>query len=80
MLPEIEAVLKIHEEDDVKLSDIARGIGISESGLNRIINNPERKPWRRTMHKIRVYLESRKPKPIAKPRKPRRVRADEATV
>jgi hypothetical protein len=59
-------------------SDMARvGVTCSAQTLHQVLMDRATKPYDRTLHKIRVYLEALKNERSAKPRsaKPRRTRA-----
>ncbi len=68
MAKEIAELNQIRLDEDLSVSTLAQGIGIDQSTLHRLLFTPERKPWDRTLHKIRRFLEQREVKPSRKPK------------
>jgi hypothetical protein len=52
---------RIRLDDDRSYASLAADIGIDPGALYRLLNDDERDPWDRTVHKIRRYLDARRP-------------------
>jgi len=65
---EIAELNRIRLDEDLPVATLAQGIGIDQSTLHRLLFTPDRKPWDRTLHKIRRFLEQRDAKPARKPK------------
>lgn len=51
---------RIRLDDDRSYASLAADIGIDPGALYRLLNEDEREPWDRTLHKIRRYLDGRR--------------------
>lgn len=61
MIAEIQELNRIRLDEDLTLGDLAAQIGdVDASTLSRLFDNPDRKPYDRTLHKIRRFLDERK--------------------
>jgi transcriptional regulator with XRE-family HTH domain len=61
MLPELQELQRIRLDEDLSYEELADRIGLKDnSTLHRLLNNPDRIPFDRTLHKIRRFLEERK--------------------
>lgn len=52
---------RIRLDDDRSYAALAADIGIDPGALYRLLNDDERDPWDRTVHKIRRFLDQREP-------------------
>jgi hypothetical protein len=52
---------RIRLDDDRSYASLAAEIGIDPGALYRLLNEDDREPWDRTVHKIRRYLDTRRP-------------------
>lgn len=50
---------RIRLDDDRSYPSLAKEIGIDPSALYRLLNDDDRDPWDRTLHKIRRFLDTR---------------------
>lgn len=50
---------RIRLDDDRSYASLAADIGVDPGALYRLLNDDEREPWDRTLHKIRRYLDAR---------------------
>lgn len=72
MANEIAELNQIRLNDDLSVATLADEIGIDQSTLHRLLFLPGRKPWDRTLHKIRRFLDERKAGTTKQaPRKPK---------
>lgn len=66
---------RIRLDDDRSYASLAADIGVDPGALYKFLNEDDREPWDRTLHKIRRYLQGRSTTPSAKrPRKEKRAR------
>jgi Cro/C1-type HTH DNA-binding domain len=54
----IDRLNQVRLDDDRSYTDLATQIGIDPGGLYKILNNRSARPYDRTLHKIRRYLDS----------------------
>jgi hypothetical protein len=52
---------RIRLDDDRSYASLAADIGVDPGALHRFLNEDDREPWDRTLHKIRRYLDARRP-------------------
>lgn len=75
MVDEIAQLNAIRLNEDLSVATLADRIGIDASTLHRLLFRPERKPWDRTLFKIRKFLDARSATQSAKQlRKEKRTR------
>jgi DNA-binding Xre family transcriptional regulator len=56
---ELAEVNQIRLDEDLSVAQLADQIGIDTSTLHRLLFSPGRKPYDRTLHKIRRFLDGR---------------------
>jgi transcriptional regulator with XRE-family HTH domain len=61
MVNELVELNQIRLDEDLTYETLAGAIGIERTTLLRLLSSPNRRPMDRTLHKIRRYLEARKP-------------------
>lgn len=60
VIAEIKQLNQIRLEEDLTLPELANQIGdVDASTLSRLFSHPRRKPYDRTLHKIRRFLQAR---------------------
>ena len=58
MIAEIKKLRQIRLDEDLTLPELANQIGdVNASTLSRLFNDGSRKPYDRTLHKIRRFLQ-----------------------
>jgi len=58
---EIAELNQIRLEDDLSIPALAEAIGLEPSTLHRLLFTPGRKPYDRTLFKVRRFLADRRP-------------------
>lgn len=57
----VDELNRIRLDDDRSYAALAADIGIDPGALYKLLNDDVRDPWDRTLHKIRRYLDARRP-------------------
>lgn len=60
MLNEVIELRRIWLDEDTPVQTLADAIGLERSNLNRLLNDPSRRPQPRTLRKIQTFLERRR--------------------
>lgn len=54
----ISRLNQIRLDDDLSYAELAKQVGIDPGGLYKILNDRSARPYDRTVHKIRRYLDA----------------------
>ncbi len=57
----VDELNRIRLDDDRSYASLATDIGIDPGALYKLLNEEQRDPWDRTIHKIRRFLDARRP-------------------
>jgi predicted DNA-binding protein (UPF0251 family) len=60
---ELAELNQIRLDDDLTWDELGEQVGVDGPTLHRLVKQPDRKAFDRTMHKIRRFLESHRDKP-----------------
>jgi transcriptional regulator with XRE-family HTH domain len=79
VLPELVELNRIRLDENLSYEKLGKRIGIRGATLQRLLNNRRRKPYDRTLHKIRLFLAKFADRETKNARPKRRRRASAET-